>query len=150
MNQRNSTIELSSSFQPEIRRGRVAGKSLKKIRYKQNCFLIRAILMVKKYIHENLQHTVKKHLSKKIKKYSHFQTITNDNSKHFFRFHNKQYWHFRWVTPKQYYTLFQTSNNTDTFRELLVNNTTHFPRVYMVSAPPTPPLSPPPPHSSPL
>ena len=105
MNQRNSTIELSRSFQPEIRRGRVAGKSLKKIRYKQNCFLIRAILMVKKYIHENLQHTVKKHLSKKIKKYSHFQTITNDNSKHFF-----------------------ITNNTGTFVELLPNNTTHFSR----------------------
>ena len=30
MSQRNSTIELSSSFQPEIRQGRVAGKVLRK------------------------------------------------------------------------------------------------------------------------
>ena len=104
MNQRNSTIELSSSFQPEIRQGRVAGESFKKIRYRRNCFLIRAILMVKKYMHENLKHTVKKHLAKKIKKYSHFQTITTNNSKHF-RFHIKQYWYFHWVIPKQYYTL---------------------------------------------
>ena len=138
MNQRNSTIELSSSFQSEIRQGRVAGKSFKKIRYRQNCFLIRVILTVKKYMHENIKHTVKKHLAKKTKKYSHFQTITTNNSKHFFKFHIKQYWHFHWVTPKQCYTLFQTSNNTDTFRELLVNNTTRFSRVYMASAPPYP------------
>ena len=128
MNQRNSTTELSNSFQPEIRQGRVAGKTFKKIRYR--LFLIRGILMVKKYMHENLKHTVKSHLTKKIRKYSHFQTITTNNSKHFIRFHIKQYWHFHWVTPKQYYTLFQTSNNTDVFRELLVNYTTCFSRVY--------------------
>ena len=87
--------------------------------------------MVKQYMHENLKHTLKKHLAKKIKKYSHFQAITTNNSKHFFRFHIKQYWHFHWVTPKQYYTLFQTSNNTDIFRELLANNITHFARVYI-------------------
>ena len=56
LNQRNSTIELSSYFQPEIRQGRVAGKSFKKIRYRLDCLLIRAILMVKKYMHENLRH----------------------------------------------------------------------------------------------
>ena len=61
--------------------------------------------MVKKDMHENLKHTVKKHLAKKFKKYSHFKTITTSNI--------KQYWHFHRVTPKQYYTLFQTSNNTD-------------------------------------
>ena len=87
--------------------------------------------MVKQYMHENLKHAIKKHLAKKIKKYSHFQTITTNNSKHFFRFHIRQYWHFHWVTSKQYYTLFQTSNNTDIFRELLVNNTTRFSRVYI-------------------
>ena len=70
-------------------------------------------------------------MAKKIKKYSHFQTITTNNRKHFFRFHIKQYWHFHRVTPKQYYTLFQTSNNTDIFRELLVNNTTHFCKVHI-------------------
>ena len=86
MNQRNSTIELSSSFQPEIRQGRVAGK---------------------KYLHEDLKHTVIKHLAKKIKKYSHFQIITTNNSKHVSDF---------------------ISNNTVSFMELLPNNTTPFPR----------------------
>ena len=33
-------------------------------------------------MHENLKHTVIKHLAKKIKKYSHFQAITTNNSKH--------------------------------------------------------------------
>ena len=87
--------------------------------------------MVIKYVHENLKHTVKKHMAKKIKKYSHFEIITTNNRKHFFRFHIKQYWHFNRVTPKRYYTLFQTSNNTDISRELLVNNTTHFCKVYI-------------------
>ena len=82
-------------------------------------------------MHENLKHTVKRHLAKKIKKYSHFQTITISNSKHFFRFYFKQHWHFSWVTPKQNYTLFQTSNNTNIFRELLVNITTCFSIIYI-------------------
>ena len=88
----------------------------------------------------------KEHLAKKLKKYSHFQTITINNNKHFFRFHIKQYWHIHWVTPKQYDTFpnikqywhFQRvssklnysknnfleyiSHNNDTFRELLANN----------------------------
>ena len=68
MNQRNSTIELSCTIQPEIRQERVATKSFKKIRYRRNYFLIRAILMVKKYMHENRKHTIEKHLAKKIKK----------------------------------------------------------------------------------
>ena len=91
MNQRSSTIELLNSFQPEIWQMKVEGKSFKKIRYRQNCFLIRAMLMVRKYMHENLKHTVKKHLAEKINKYSHFQTITTSNRKYFFRFHIKQY-----------------------------------------------------------
>ena len=62
--------------------------------------------MVKKYMNENLKHTVKKHLPKKIKKHSLFQAITTNNSEHFVRFHIKQYWHFHWATAKQYYTLF--------------------------------------------
>ena len=37
--------------------------------------------MIKKHIHENLKHTVLKHLAKIIKKYSQFQTITSNNSK---------------------------------------------------------------------
>ena len=128
MNQRNSTIELCVSFQPEIRLGRVAGKSFKKSRYRRNCFLIRFILMVKKYILENLKHTVKNNWPKKLKSI-HSQTITTNNRKHF-RFHIKQYWRFHWVISKQYFTLFQTSNNTWIFRELLVNNTTHFSSLY--------------------
>ena len=67
----------------------------------------------------------------------------------------KQYWYFHRVTAKQYYTLCQSlnqtiltfsesywqtilntfprfiSNNNDTFRELLANNTTHCSRVYI-------------------
>ena len=105
MNQRNSTIELPNSFQPEIRQGRVAGKNFKKIRYRQKLFLIRAILMVKKYMYENLKHTVIKHVAKNIKKYSHFQTITTNNSKHVSDF---------------------ISDNTDSFMELLPNNTNTF------------------------
>ena len=131
MNHRNSTIELPNSFQAETWQRRVAGKSYKKIRYTQKFFIIRAILMVIKYMHENLKHTVKKHMAKKIKKHSHFEIITTKNRNHFFRFHIKQYWHFNRVTPKRYYTLFQTSNNTDIFRELLVNNTKHFCKVYI-------------------
>ena len=81
--------------------------------------------MVKKYMHENLKHTVIKHLAKNKKVFT-----LSDNYYHQyqtrFRFHIKQYWHFHGVTPKQYYILFQTSNNTDIFRELLVNNTTEF------------------------
>ena len=101
-------------------------------------------------MHENLKHTVVKHLSKKIKKYSCFQTVITYNSKHFFRFYIKQYWQFQGVTTKWYYKLFQSSyqtiftlsesyyqkrvntfsefisNITDIFRELLPNNTTHF------------------------
>ena len=77
--------------------------------------------MVKKYMHENLKHTVKNHLAKKNKKYSHFKTSTTNSSKHLFRLHITQYWHFHWVTPEQYYTLLQTSNNNDLFREFLPN-----------------------------
>ena len=46
-----------------------------------------------------------------------------------FRVHIKHYWHFDGVTPKQYYTIFQTPGNTDIFRELLMNNATHFSRI---------------------
>ena len=51
-------------------------------------------------IHPNGKKKCKKRLAKKIKKYFNFQTITTDNSKHIFRFHTKQY-----------YILYQTSNN---------------------------------------
>ena len=74
--------------------------------------------MVKKYMHENLKHIVTKHLAKK--KYSHFQAITTNNRKHVSDFISNI------ATPNQYYTLFQTSNKADIFRELLVNNTTEF------------------------
>ena len=90
-----------------------------------------------------------KSFDQKIKKYSHFQTVTTNNSKHFLRFHTKKYWQFQEVTTKWYYTRLQSSyqtltlsesyyptrvntfsdfitNITDTFRELLPNSTTHF------------------------
>ena len=63
--------------------------------------------MVKKHMYENLKHTVTKHLTNKIKTYSHFQTITTNKRKHVSEF---------------------ISNNTDTFMELLPNNTIHFSR----------------------
>ena len=63
--------------------------------------------MVKKYTHENLKLTEIKHSVKKIKKYLHFQAITTNKNKHISD--------FIW-------------NNTDTFIELLPNNTTHFSR----------------------
>ena len=57
-----------------------------------------------------------------------FRELLPNKSKHIFRAHIKHYWQFQGVTPKQYYTFFQTSNNTDIFTELLPNNTTHFAR----------------------
>ena len=66
--------------------------------------------MVKKYMHENLKHTLIKHLTKKT--YLHFQTVTTNNSKHFFRFRIRQYWQFQGVTTKLYYTLFLSSYQT--------------------------------------
>ena len=57
--------------------------------------------------HENLKHTVIKHLAKKLKKYSHFQTITTNHTKHVSDF---------------------ISNNTETSRELLPNDTIHLSR----------------------
>ena len=60
-------------------------------------------------MHENLKHTVINHLTKKKKKYSHFQTVTTNNSKHSFRFHIKQHWQSQGVTTNWYYTLFQSS-----------------------------------------
>ena len=114
------TVHLFSTWNQA---GKNCREKLQKIRYKPDGFFIIAFLMVKKYMHENLKHTVTKHLAKKILKvftlsdnyYQQWQTC--------FRFYIKQYWHFYGVTAKQYCTLFQTSNNTDTFRELLVHNT---------------------------
>ena len=60
-----------------------------------------------------------------------FRELLPKKSKHIYRLHIKQYWHFQGVTPKQYCTLFQTSNSTDIFSELLANSTTHFSRVYI-------------------
>ena len=51
-------------------------------------------------------------------------------SKFIFRVQIKHYQHFEGVTPKEYYTLFHTSSNTDIFRQLLSNNT-HFSRAYI-------------------
>ena len=75
-------------------------------------FLIKAFLMVKKYIHENIKHALIKHLTKEIKTYSHSQTVTTNNSKHFFRFHIIQYWQFQGTTTKWYYTLLLSSYQT--------------------------------------
>ena len=120
MNQRNSTIELSSSFQPEMMQGRVAGKSFKKIRYIQYCFLIRAVLMVKKYMHENLKHTVMKHLAKNSNnnKKKSKQIFGQENFSQLlpaiadmFHISYQTILTLSWSTPKQYFTLFSISNN---------------------------------------
>ena len=68
--------------------GKASGKS-----DRRNCFFIRAILMVKKYMHENLKNTAKKHFAKKIKKVFTFSDKYYQQffSKHFFTFHIKQY-----------------------------------------------------------
>ena len=126
MNQRAQPFSCPAFSNMESNREALQGKASRKSD-RRNCFLIRAILMVKK-IHAwkskaySKKKKKKKKIIKKLKKYSHFQTITTNNSKQFFRFHIKQYWHFHGVAPKQYYILFQTSNNTDIFRELLVRN----------------------------
>ena len=63
-------------------------------------------------MHENLKHTLIKHLTKKIQKVSYFQSVTTNNRKHFFRFHINQYWQFQGGTTKWYYNFFQSSYET--------------------------------------
>ena len=77
--------------------------------------------MVKKYMPENLKHAV----TKKIKKYSHFQTIATKNSKHVSDFRSNNTDSFMKLLPNNT-THIPESKNTDIFRELLVNNTTEF------------------------
>ena len=81
-------------------------------------------------MHENLKHTVKKYLAIKKKNILTLRqllpTIANT-----FQISYQTILILSLSYSKQYYTLFQTSNNTDTFRELLVNNTTHLSRVYI-------------------
>ena len=52
-------------------------------------------------------------------KYSHFQTITTNNSKHVSDFISNNTDSFIEFTPKQYYTLSQASSNTDISESLL-------------------------------
>ena len=61
-------------------------------------------------MHKNLKHAVIKHLGKK--KYSQFSDSYYNNSKHFLRFHIKQYWPFQGGNTRLYYTLFQGSYQT--------------------------------------
>ena len=56
-----------------------------------------------------------------------FRELLPNKSKHIFRVYIKHYWLFQGVTPKQYYTHFQTSNINDIFKELLADNTITFP-----------------------
>ena len=65
-----------------------------------------------------------------IKKYT-FRELLLNKSKQVSRVHIKHYWHFQGVTSKQYYALFQTTNNTNISSELLANNTLHFLRAYI-------------------
>ena len=55
-----------------------------------------------------------------------------NKSKHIFRFHIKHYSHFEGVTPKQYYTLFQSFHQTMlAFSESYWHTIPHFSRVYI-------------------
>ena len=94
--------------------------------------LFRTILMVKKKNKENVNLFKLNTFSEFLSKNTHtFRELLPNKSKHIFRVHIKHYWHFEEVTPRQYYTFFQTSSNTDMFRELLSNNTGHFSRAYI-------------------
>ena len=75
MNQRNSTINLSNTFQPEIRQWKVTGKRFKKIRYRRNRFFNQSHLNGQKIYAWKPKAYSKKTFGQKIKKYSHFQTI---------------------------------------------------------------------------
>ena len=130
MNQRNSTIELSTLFNLKSDRVELQGKASRKSDMDK-------IVFNQRYPNGQIIHAWKpKTYSKKTfgQKNKKVFTLSDDyyqQQQTLFRFHFKQYWHFYWVTPKQNYTLFQTSNNTDIFRELLVNNTTRFSIVYI-------------------
>ena len=95
--------------------------------------LFRTILMVKKKKNkENVNLFKLNTFSEFLSNNTHtFRELLPNKSKHIFRVHIKHYWHFEEVTPRQYYTFFQTSSNTDMFRELLSNNTGHFSRAYI-------------------
>ena len=94
--------------------------------------LFRTILMVKKKNKENVNLFKLNTFSEFLSNNTHtFRELLPNKSKHIFRVHIKHYWHFEEVTPRQYYTFFQTSSNTDMFRELLSNNTGHFSRAYI-------------------
>ena len=83
--------------------------------------------MVKNYMHENLKQTVIKHLAKKIKMYSHFQKI--GIIANMFQISYQTILILSWSYSQ---TILHTfPDNTDIFRELLVNNTTRFSRVYI-------------------
>ena len=103
MNQRNSTIELSTLFNLKSGREELQGKTSRKPDI-DDFFLIRGMLMVKKYMHENLGHTVRKHLAKKLKSIRTFRRLLPTTANTFSDF---------------------ISNNTGTFIELLPN-TAHF------------------------
>ena len=105
MNQRNSTIELSTLFNLKSGREELQGKtSRKSVIDDFFFFLIRGMLMVKKYMHENLEHTVRNHLAKKLKSIRTFRRLLPTTANTFSDF---------------------ISNNAGTFIELLPN-TAHF------------------------
>ena len=87
-----------------------------------------------KYINENLKHTAIKHFIKKIK-YSLFQTVTTNNSKHFFQISYQKILTIleSYYQMILYYTLFSESisNKTHTFRELLPKNSKNIFRVHI-------------------
>ena len=87
--------------------------------------------MVKTYMYENLKHTVIKQLAKKIKKYSHFHTITTNNSKHVSDFISNDILTLSWSYSQTILHTFPDTFTRHFSRELLVNNTRQFSRVYI-------------------
>ena len=116
-------IWLNKSFNSNYQR------SIKKVSQIQTkLLLLRTILIVKKlYVNQIKLNT----FSEFISNHTHtFRELLPSNSKHIFRVHIKHCFFGR-VTPKQYYTVFQTSSNTNIFREFLANNTTLFSGAYI-------------------
>ena len=64
---RTQPLTCPTLFNLKSGREKLQGKGSRKSDIDEIVFLIRAILMVKKYMHENLKHKVKKHLAKTLK-----------------------------------------------------------------------------------
>ena len=82
-------------------------------------------------MHENLMRSVINHLTKKIKKYAHFQTVTTNILPEFISNNTDLFRELLANNTTNFPDFLSLSNITDTFRELLAKNTTHYFRVYI-------------------